>query len=85
MKEITYKIKDEMGIHARPAGRLVKKASEFKCQIKIGSKEKSVDAKRIMGVMALAMKKGDVMTLAFDGPDEEEASAALAEFLEKNL
>lgn len=85
MKEITYKITDELGIHARPAGQLVKRASEYRCRITAASSEKSVDAKRIMGVMGLTLKKGDVMTMTFDGPDEEQAASDMADFLKDNL
>ncbi|RGE66365.1 HPr family phosphocarrier protein [Anaerotruncus colihominis] len=85
MREIKYTITDELGIHARPAGQLVKQASAFKCDIKAASPAKTVDAKRIMGVMGLAIKKGDVLTMTFDGPDEAEAAAALKAFLKENL
>ena len=85
MKVVEYTIKDELGIHARPAGMLVKEAAQFKSDIKIAGPKKEVDAKRIMGVMGLAIKKGDVLTMTFDGPDEDAAAAALEAFLKENL
>lgn len=85
MKEIKYIITDELGIHARPAGKLVKEAGAFPCAIQIGTFAKMVDAKRIMGVMGLALKQGEELTMTFDGEGEEEASAALSEFLNQNL
>jgi len=85
MKEITYKIKDEVGIHARPAGLLVKKASEFSSEILIEKGEKSVDAKKIFGVMSLAAKCGDEIKLCINGADEERATEELAKFLAENL
>lgn len=85
MKKIRYVITDELGIHARPAGQLVKEASTFKCKIEIGTPEKMVDARRIMGVMGLAVKKGNVLTMSFDGEDEAEAATALEAFLKANL
>jgi len=85
MKEIKYIIKDELGIHARPAGLLVKKCAEFKSEIKMGRPDKMVDAKRVIGVMTLGMKCGDELTLTFDGADEEEAAAAVEAFLSENL
>ena len=51
MKTFEYTIKDELGIHARPAGLLVKKAASYASTIMIGKGEKSADAKRIFGVM----------------------------------
>lgn len=54
MKIVEYTIKDALGIHARPAGLLVKEAGKFASKIMIASPKKEVDAKRIMGVMGLA-------------------------------
>jgi len=85
MTEIEYVITDVLGIHARPAGQLVKVASGFKCDVKVGTPKKMVDAKRVMGVMGLALKHGDTLTMTFEGPDEAEASAALSEFLKENM
>ena len=85
MREIKYTITDELGIHARPAGQLVKQASAFKCDIKAASPAKSVDAKRIMGVMGLGVKCGDTIKLTIEGEDEETAAAAMQAFLESNL
>jgi len=85
MTELKYTITDELGIHARPAGLLVKKCGEFKSDIRMGRPDKMVDAKRVIGVMTLAMKCGDELHLTFDGPDEAEASAAVEVFLKENL
>lgn len=85
MKELHYRINDELGLHARPAGQLVKAALTFECKIMIGTPKRMVDAKRIMGVMGLALKQGDEITLTCDGPDEEEAVKALETFLKGNL
>ena len=85
MKEIKYIIRDELGIHARPAGQLVKLVSGYESEVKVGRPDKMVDAKRIIGVMGLAMKQGDELTMTFDGPDEEAAAAAAEAFLNENL
>ena len=85
MKTFEYTITDELGIHARPAGMLVKEASEFASKIMIASPKKEVDAKRIMGVMSLGVKKGDTVKLTIEGEDEEAAAAAMQAFLESNL
>ncbi len=85
MKEITYKIKDEVGIHARPAGLLVKKASEFSSEILIEKGEKSVDAKKIFGVMSLGAKCGDEIKLTINGIDEEQATEEMSKFLAENI
>lgn len=86
MKEIRYVIKDEMGIHARPAGELVKVASQFsECQITIKKDTKTADAKRIMGIMGLGVKAGQEIIVTAEGEKEEEAIVAVEKFLQENL
>ena len=85
MKTFEYTITDEFGIHARPAGMLVKEASEFASKIMIASPKKEVDAKRIMGVMSLGVKKGDTVKLTIEGEDEDAAASALKAFLSAHL
>jgi len=85
MVEIRHVIADELGIHARPAGLLVKRCSAFGCEIKIATPERTVDAKRIMGVMGLAAKCGDEITMTFHGLDAKEAAEALEVFLKESL
>ena len=80
MKTFDYTVKDELGIHARPAGLLVKEA---KNTIKKGEKE--VDATRVMAVMALGVKQGEKITVNVDGADEDAAVAAMKAFFEKEL
>ena len=85
MKEFKYVITDELGIHARPAGLLVKEAGKFQSDIKIKKGETEADAKRIFGIMGLAAKKGDEIVLTADGADEADAIAAIEVFLKANL
>lgn len=85
MKEFTYVITDKEGIHARPAGALVKEAATFPCSVTIAKGDKEVDAKRIFGVMGLGAKCGEEITVRTDGEKEDEAIAALEAFLKSNL
>lgn len=85
MSKFTYVVKEEMGIHGRPAGVLVKKCSEFKSNITIACKGKSADAKRIMGVMSLGAKKGDTVEVSMNGADEAEAKKVLERFFKDNF
>lgn len=83
--EFSYTITDPDGIHARPAGELVKKANEFLSDIKITKDSRSVSAKAIFGVMSLSAKKGDTITFKIEGADEEKAAQELKSFLEANM
>lgn len=85
MKTIHYIVTDNEGLHARPAGLLVKEANKFNSNISIQKGEKSADAKRIFSIMSMAVKKGEEITLTFEGEDEEMAANALEQFLQENL
>ncbi len=85
MKTFSYTIKDAQGIHARPAGELVKAAKGFASEIKIGKGGMMVDAKKIFGIMGLGAKQGDTVEFSFNGDDEEQACSTIAAFMEANL
>lgn len=85
MKEFKYTITDSQGIHARPAGLLVKEAAKFASDIKIEKAGKVADAKRIFGVMGLAAKQGEEVVIRVEGADEVEAAAAMETFFKENL
>ncbi|MCC8161108.1 MAG: HPr family phosphocarrier protein [Oscillospiraceae bacterium] len=85
MKEFNYTITDPQGIHARPAGILVKEAAKYQSSITIEKDGKTGDAKRIFAVMGLGVKSGQTIKIMVEGSDEDEASAAVEEFLKANL
>ena len=85
MKEFKYVIKDEQGIHARPAGLLAKKAKEFQSAITLEKDGKSVNLTKLMAVMGMGVKHGDTVTISIDGTDEETAFAELQTFFQQNL
>lgn len=85
MREIQYTITDAQGIHARPAGLLVKLAAGFPCRVTIGKNGKDMDAKRILGVMGLGVKQGEEITVKADGEQEDAAIEAIDSFLKENL
>lgn len=85
MKEFKYVITDEVGIHARPAGLLGKKAKEFTSTIIISKDDKSAKATALMKLMGMGIKKGDEVTVQAEGDDEEAAAAAIEAFLKENL
>lgn len=85
MKQFNYTIKDELGIHARPAGLLVKQAALFQSTIKIACGGKEADGKKLFAVMSLAVKKGQTVTVTAEGSDEDTAVKALQSFFELNV
>lgn len=85
MKQFDYTIKDELGIHARPAGLLVKQAALYKSSVTIKNGEKEADGKKILAVMSLVVKMGQTITVMVEGSDEEAAAIALQHFFEQNL
>lgn len=78
-------VKNESGLHARPASVLVKTASKFKSEFFIKMYGYQVNGKSILGVMTLAAESGAEMELVFDGPDEEEALKAITELFENRF
>lgn len=85
MREFSWEIRDENGIHARPAGLLVKEASKFQSDITIIKEEKEADGKKLFGVMGLGIKRDDKIAVRISGADEEDAETALKKFFEENL
>ena len=85
MKEFQYTIKDELGIHARPAGMLAKTAKEYSSEITIVKGDKSASATKLMALMGLGVKCGDTITVRISGNDEETAEIAMREFFENKL
>ena len=86
MIQFSYTIRDELGIHARPAGQLAKVAKSFEpTVISITKEGKTVKASQLMKLMGLAIKKGHEITITVEGEREEEAAAAMKKFLEENL
>lgn len=85
MKNFTYTITDPVGIHARPAGLLAKKAKEFESVITIDKNGKSAAATKLMALMGLGIKRGETVTVTVEGADEEKASAEMEKFFSENL
>lgn len=85
MKELNYKITDPQGIHARPAGVLIKEAASFNSKITVEKSGRTVDAKRILGLMSLGVKCGDEITIRADGEDETEAINKLEKIMKSNF
>lgn len=86
MKEIKIVIKDEAGMHARPASLVCKEAAKYESESTITYKDKTVNLKSILGVMSLGVPSTSTVTIKVDGEDEEKAfDSILNVFKENNL
>ena len=85
MKTFDYTIKDAIGIHARPAGLLVKEAAKYESKVSLTKDGKTVDAARLMAVMSLGVKQGQTVTVTVEGTDEGNATAGMQKFFKENL
>lgn len=85
MKTFQYTIQDPVGIHARPAGLLAKKAKEFQSEVIIQKDGKSAAATKLMAVMGLCIKCNDTVTVTVSGEDEDHAAEALQRFFSEHL
>lgn len=85
MKSFEYTITDPVGIHARPAGMLVKEVKNYASSVTIVKGDKKADAKKLMILMSLGVKCGETVTVEVEGADEETAAASLETFFKENL
>lgn len=85
MKTFNYVINDEAGLHARPAGALVKLAKSFTSEIIIEKSGKTVSALKLMALMGLGIRQGDEISVTVTGDDEAEAAEAIKSFFKEKL
>lgn len=85
MKRFSYTIKDAVGIHARPAGDLVRKAKEFQSSITLEKDGKTAPADGLLAVMSMGVKCGDTVNVIVEGADEDTAAKSMEEFFKANL
>lgn len=85
MKSFNYVITDEVGLHARPAGLLVKEAKKYASKVTISAGGKNADATRLMAIMSMGVKQGTEVTVSVDGEDEDTAVAGMEKFFKENL
>ena len=85
MKNFSYVIKDEIGIHARPAGLLVKEAKKYASKVVIKANGKSAEATRLMAIMGMGVKCGQTVEVEVTGDDEDAAFEGMKAFFEENL
>ena len=85
MKTCEISIPNALGMHARAAAKCVHPAGRFATQVKVARGGREVDGKSIMGLLLLAASRGSAIRIIADGPDEQEAIAALCALIERGF
>ena len=87
MKQFTYTIQDQVGIHARPAGLLAKAAKALDSTVTVAKADgsKSAAATKLMALMGMGIKTGETITVTVEGGNEEANAASLEQFFKENL
>jgi phosphocarrier protein len=85
MVRFDYVITDELGIHARPAGILIREVKNHQSAVTFRHGEKKAEGGKLFAIMKLGIKQGDTLGVTVEGPDEEAAAAAIKQTLETNL
>lgn len=85
MVSFKFTVKDSEGIHARPAGMLVKYVGTLSSAVEIEFNGKKVSAKKLLAVMGLGVKSGNEIEVSVTGDNEEKDAESVKAFLEENL
>lgn len=85
MVKFSFVVNDPMGLHARPAGELVKEATKCTSKVTMRKGDKTGDAKRIFNVMGLSIKAKEEVELIVEGDNEAEEAAMLEAFVKENI
>ncbi|WP_027339885.1 HPr family phosphocarrier protein [Halonatronum saccharophilum] len=85
MTEKVAKIKNQSGIHARPASMIVQEANKYGAEVKIVKDGSEVNAKSIMGIMSLGVSQSTEVTIKAEGADADAAVDALVELIESGF
>lgn len=85
MRSFVYTVSDELGLHARPAGLLVKLASTLSSEVLIEKEGKAVGATRLLALMGLGIRCGDRLRIEIKGENEAADEEKIRDFFEKNL
>lgn len=78
-------IVNQLGVHARAAAKFVHLASRFESRIRVSRDTRDMDGKSILGILLLAAARGTAITIAAEGPDEQEAVTALVALVESGF
>ena len=85
MIETEISVTNRLGLHARASARLVQLLAGFKSAVFLAHRGREINAKSIMGLMLLAAGQGSVLAARVEGPDEDDAMAAMADLFARNF
>ena len=85
MVRVELTVRNDLGFHARAAGRFVQVAAAFSCDIWLVKGVNRVNGKSIMGILTLAAAKGEQIVLEAEGPDQEDALCALSDLVNQGF
>lgn len=85
MKSFEFTVRDENGLHARPAGLLVRQAQGLSSELTVECRGKQASLKKLLAVMGLGVKCGDTVKISAEGQNAEQDLASIQAFLEKNF
>ena len=83
VKEVS--VKNQVGLHARPATFFIQKANEFKSSVWVEKDERRVNAKSLLGVLSLGIVGGTTIRIMAEGSDEEQAVDGLVKLVESGF
>ncbi|MCL2070850.1 MAG: HPr family phosphocarrier protein [Oscillospiraceae bacterium] len=78
-------VKNQVGLHARPATFFIQKANEYKSAIWVEKEERRVNAKSLLGILSLGIVEGSAIRIIADGADEEQAVNSLVKLVESGF
>ena len=81
MQQVVVTIENEIGLHARPATRFVRKAMGYHSKITVKKDGKVANGKSTMSVMLLLIRRGDEIRIIAEGPDEDAAIIGLTSLI----
>jgi phosphocarrier protein len=85
MKIVEVEIKNEVGLHARPATFFIQRANEFKSSIWVEKEGRRVNAKSLLGILSLGITGGTSITIIADGADEQAAIDGLEKLVDNRF
>lgn len=78
-------VANQLGLHARPAGKIAKAAQDFSCSIQLVHAEQEADATSILDILTLAAVEGSKLEIRAEGDDAEKAIEKLAKMFQEKF